>query len=313
MLDRSSPADPLSDFLGLLKPRSISCGAIDAGKGHVSFPAHEGVKCHALVVGEAWLCIHGQAEPIQLTAGDFVILPHGRGYSLASDLCLPPEDYHHAFIGLVPGHLFRYAGGGLSTVISAAFNVDRYNSEMLLKVLPSVVHLRAHSVSPTLLHSMQLMLQELAAPQPGGRLIIQQLATLLLAQSLRAYLAHGGKHQVSWLFALADRQIGRSIGLMHADPALHWTVQELAKMVNMGRTSFSNRFKKVVGFSPMDYLTRLRMMLARDRLATSNDAIALIAESVGYESEFAFSKAFKRYSGYSPRRYSLTHGFQSDK
>jgi transcriptional regulator GlxA family with amidase domain len=128
---------------------------------------------------------------------------------------------------------------------------------------------------------------------------------VMLAQVLRAYLAQEGQGRVGWLFALSDYRIGTSIGAMHANPTYHWTVQDLAKRAGMGRTSFANRFKNSVGFPPMEYLTRLRMLLASHMLSTSNDPVSAVAEAVGYESESAFSHAFKRYSGYAPRRYAV--------
>jgi AraC-like DNA-binding protein len=303
MLHRSGPADPLSDFIELLKPQSVACGAVDTGEAHLSFPEHRGIKCHSLMVGEAWLDLEGVAEPIRLTAGDIFLLPHGHRYSLATDLHLAPVDYREALAGRFPGQLLRYNGGGRATIMSVAFTVDIRNAEMLLKLLPPFVHLHGDGDRLSLDQSMHQMMRELAEPRPGSRLIVEQLTTVMLAQVLRAYLAQEGQGRVGWLFALADHQIGISIGAMHTNPAYHWTLQDLAKRAGMGRTSFANRFKNSVGFTPMDYLTRLRMLLASNMLSTSNDPVSVVAEAVGYESESAFSHAFKRYSGYAPRRY----------
>jgi AraC-like DNA-binding protein len=303
MLHRSSQSDPLSDFIELLKPQSVACGAVDTGEAHLAFPEHGGIKCHSVMVGEAWLDLQGAAEPVRLTTGDIVILPHGHRYSLATNPGLPPVDYRKALAGRLPGQVLRYNGGGRTTIISVAFSVDRRNAEMLLKLLPPFVHLHGDIDRPSLNQSMTQIMLELAEPKPGSRLIVEQLTTVMLAQVLRAYLAQEGQGRVGWLFALADYQIGIGIGAMHANPAYHWTVQDLAKLAGMGRTSFANRFRNSVGSTPMDYLTRLRMMLAGDMLSTSNEPVSVVAEAVGYESESAFSHAFKRYSGYSPRRY----------
>jgi AraC-like DNA-binding protein len=306
MLKRSDSADPLSDFLSLLKPRSIACGAIDAGDVCIVFPAHHGIKCHAVIAGEAWLAVDGQAAPLRLAAGDFLILPHGVSYSLASDLSLAPVDYRTVLAGRLPGQLLTYNGGGRATLISVAFTVDSRNSEMLLGGLPPVVHLRGNTSSLSLDQSLRQMMEELRHPQPGSRLIVEQLTKTVLAQALRASLAHDEPHHAGWLFALADKRIGTAIAAMHADPSHGWTVQDLAQRAGMGRTSFSNRFKGSVGFPPMDYLTRLRMLLAGDRLSTSRDAVSVVAEAAGYESESAFSHAFKRHMGCSPRRYAMS-------
>jgi AraC-like DNA-binding protein len=306
MLDRSNPPnppDPLSDFMELLKPRSVACGAIDSGEAHITFPEHWGVKCHCLMSGEAWLDLEGTDEPIRLKTGDIFLLPHGHRYSLATDPGLAPVDYREVLAGRLPGQVLRYKGGGRATIISVAFTVDRRNAEILLKRLPPLVHLHGDVDRLLLDQSMQQMMLELAEAKPGSRLIVEQLTTVMLAQVLRAYLAQEGQGRVGWLFALADHRIGIGIGAMHANPAYHWTVQDLAKLAGMGRTSFANRFRSSVGLTPIDYLTRLRMMLASNMLSTSNDPVSAVAEAVGYESESAFSHAFKRYSGDSPRRY----------
>lgn len=115
-------------------------------------------------------------------------------------------------------------------------------------------------------------------------------------------VALGGS--VGWFFALADKQMGAAISAMHEDPARRWTVQSLAEQAGMSRTIFSLKFKETAGASPMEYVTRWRMMLAGNRLVNSSDPVSVIAVSLGYESESAFSMAFKRVMGCSPRQYS---------
>jgi AraC-like DNA-binding protein len=148
------------------------------------------------------------------------------------------------------------------------------------------------------------MMQELREPQPGSFLVAQHLAHMMLVQALRLHLADGSSGGVGWLFALANKQMGAALRAMHDDPAQRWTLQELAERAGMSRSSFALKFKATVGASPMDYLTRWRMLLAGDRLASSSDPISVIALSLGYESESAFSTAFKRVMDCSPRRYS---------
>jgi AraC-like DNA-binding protein len=150
---------------------------------------------------------------------------------------------------------------------------------------------------------MERMRLELREPKPGGFLIAQQLAYTMLVQALRLHLAEGVTGGVGWLFALADRQMAAAITAMHEDPAHRWTLASLAERAGMSRTTFTLKFKETVGTSPMDYLTRWRMMLAGERLTHSSDSISIIALSLGYESESAFSTAFKRMMGCSPRQY----------
>jgi AraC-like DNA-binding protein len=138
----------------------------------------------------------------------------------------------------------------------------------------------------------------------GGRNVSRAVGYMMLVQALRLHLADGARGGVGWLFALADKQMSAAITCMHDDPAHRWTIQELAERVGMSRSIFALRFKETVGATPMEYLTRWRMLLAGDRLNISDDSISVIALSLGYESESAFNKAFRRGMGCSPRQYS---------
>ena len=131
----------------------------------------------------------------------------------------------------------------------------------------------------------------------------QHLAHLMLLQALRLHLADGSAGSVGWLFALGDKHISAAIAAIHAAPAHRWTLQALAERAGMSRSSFALRFKETVGASPMEYLTRWRMLLAGDRLMNSSEPISVVARSLGYESESAFSTAFKRIMRCSPRQY----------
>jgi AraC-like DNA-binding protein len=296
-------AGPLFDILSLLKPRNVACGAVDAGVACIAFPAGEGIKCHAVTAGEAWLAVDGITTPLHLTAGDCLIRAHGRPYRLASDLSLPSVDYRVVLEGRSPGRVKAWNGGGRATIVSATFTIEERHAGMLRDILPPVAHVHDNADRPGLRRSLHQMMEELADPQPGSRMIVEHLASMMLAQALRAYAVHAGGGQVGWLFALAHRQIGVAIGALHADPAHRWTVQALADRAGMWRTSFAVRFRRTVGSAPMQYLTLLRMSLASDRLSNSNDAIHVVADAFGYESESAFSDAFKRYLGHPPRRF----------
>ncbi len=171
-------------------------------------------------------------------------------------------------------------------------------------MLPPIVHIEKEADRLALRWSIERMMAELREPQPGGFLVLQHLAQMMLVQALRAHLAEGPRGGVGWLFALADEQVGPAIGAMHDEPARPWTLQELAERVGMSRSGFAARFRETVGATPIDYLTRWRMLLAGDRLRNSGDSISVISRSLGYESESAFSTAFKRVMGSSPRQYS---------
>jgi AraC-like DNA-binding protein len=170
-------------------------------------------------------------------------------------------------------------------------------------MLPPIVHIRDQAGQAALRWSVERTIEELREPQPGGFLIVQHLAHMMLVQALRLHLEEGSKAGIGWLFALADRQMSMAMNAMHNDPAHRWTLQELAARAGMSRSSFAQKFKETVGTSPMDYLTQWRMLLAGDRLENSRDPISIIAPSLGYESEAAFSTAFKKVMGCSPRQY----------
>ncbi|MDB5463920.1 MAG: AraC family transcriptional regulator [Phenylobacterium sp.] len=296
--------DPLSDVLSLLKPRSYMVRGFDmAGPWSIQFAQHEGIKCYAVASGQCWLSMEGVPDPVRLRAGDCLLLPRGRPFRLASDLTLTPIDGETIFSTARDGAITSFNGGGECFGIGGWFAFAGHHAGILLGVLPPIVHLRKDSDKAALRWSLERMMQELREPRPGGLLVAQHLAHLVLVQALRLYLAEGSSGGVGWLFALADIQMSAAINAMHQDPARRWTLQALAERAGMSRSSFAQKFKETVGATPMDYLTRWRMMLAGDRLENSSDPISAIALSLGYESESAFSTAFKRVMDSSPRKY----------
>ena len=296
--------DPLSGVLALLKPRNTMCGGFDAGGAwSYLYQPHRGIKCYAVVSGQCWLAVDGVPEPLLLTAGDCFLLPLGRPFRLASDLSLPPVDIRPLLSTPLNGRIASWNGGGDCFGVGGFFTLDGQHLDILLEMLPPIVHLRQESDRQALRWSIERMMQELRDPQPGGFLVLEHLAHMMLVQALRAHLAEGSSGGVGWLFALTDPQVGPAIHSIHGDPAHPWTLQELAERVGMSRSNFAQKFKATVGQSPIGYLTRWRMLLAGDRLANSGDSIAVIALSLGYESESAFGNAFKRVMGCSPRRY----------
>src|ERR1700733_6630411 len=301
--------DPLSDVLALLKPRSyVSAGFDAAGEWSIQFPQHEGIKCYAVVCGECWLSMQGVPDAVHLRRGDCFLLPSGRPFRLASDLALTPVDAQTIFWPVRDGGIASCNGGGEFFLVGSRFALAGAHAGILLGMLPPIVHIREKSDQAALRWSVERMMHELHDPQPGGFLIAQHLAHLMLVQALRLHLAEGMKGGVGWLFALADKQMSAAINAMHEDTAGRWTLQELAERAGMSRSTFALRFKETVGASPMEHLTRWRMLRAGDRLANSGDPISVVARSLGYESESAFSTAFKRVMGCSPRQYGRGRG-----
>lgn len=297
--------DPLSEVLSLLKPRSYLSSGFDAGGDwSLHFPLRDDViKCYAVMSGGCWLAVEGVADPVRLEAGDCFVLPSGRPFRLASDLALTPQDARTAFPPARPGGTVTLNGGGGVLLVGSRFAVAGSHAGLLLAMLPPIVHIGKESEQAALRWSVERMREELRDGQPGGFLIAQHLAHMMLVQALRLHLADGLNGSSGWFAALADKQICAAIAAMHADPARRWTLQDLATHIGMSRSAFSQRFKETAGETPIDYLTRWRMLLAGDRLENSGDPISVIAPSLGYESESAFSTAFKRVMGCAPRQY----------
>jgi AraC-like DNA-binding protein len=297
--------DPLSDVLSLLKPRSYVSAGFDAGgQWSILFSdQHELIKCYAVLSGECWLSVEGVPEPVRLRTGECFVLPSGRPFQLASDLSLAPIPASAVFPPARAGGVVTYNGGGDFFLVGSRFAVSGNRPAMLLGMLPPIVHIRREADQAALRWSVERMMEELREQQPGASLMAQHLAHMMLVQALRIHLADGSGSGVGLLSALADKQMAAAIKAIHVDPARRWTLQDLAECSGMSRSVFTQKFRKIVGTSAMEYLTRWRMLLAGDRLEETSDAISVVAFSLGYESESAFSTAFKRVMGCSPRQY----------
>ncbi len=296
--------DPLSEVLSLLKVRSYACGGFAMPSSlSMQMPQHPGTKCYAIISGQCWLSVEGVSGPRLLAAGDCILLPPGAPFCLATDPSIPSVDFRSVWPfpesagGIEPTDL------GACYLFGGHFALEGAHADLLLGSLPPIVHIRKEADRAAMRWSLERMKDEVRDPQPGGSLMAQQLAYMMLIQALRLHLtdADGG---TGWLFALADKHMSKAIQCLHEQPGHSWTLHTLAERVGMSRSVFALRFKQLVGMTPMDYLTRWRMLLAGNRLESTSDSIAEIASSLGYDSESAFGKAFRRTMGCSPRRYS---------
>jgi AraC-like DNA-binding protein len=292
---------------------ALTCPVVStwAEIGQIQFPQKKGIKCYAVVSGACWLSVEDVPEAVHLQAGDCFLLPTGRPLRLASDLALAPIDASALYSAGRKGGIVSFNGGGSCFIVGGHFTLTGGHASILLGALPPIVHLQTESDKAALRWSLERMRQELREQRPGGNLVTQQLAHMMLVQALRLHL-EGGGDGVGWMFALSDKQLSSAMNAMHENPAHRWTLQTLAERAGMSRTIFTLRFKETVGSSPMEYLTRWRMLLAGDRLQHTADAVSGIALSLGYESESAFSKAFKRVMGCSPRHYARGCNSSSD-
>lgn len=297
--------DPLSDVLSLLKPRSQFYAGMDAaGDWSFEFPAHEGIKFTAVMRGTCWGITDGLEHPIRFEEGDCFLLNSGRRFVLSSNPTLPPQDSEHILAAAARDGIAVHNGGGELFLISGRFDFSGNHAAVLFDALPPMVNIpKASSQAEILRWSLDQLTSELHDPQPGGALLSTHLVHLMLVQVLRLFLNSSPDLPRGWFLALTDQQISQALKAMHADPAHPWTLEGLARIAGISRTVFAQRFKYLVGRTAMDYLTRWRMLVAADRLRTSNENVASIAFSLGYESEGAFSSAFKRVMARSPTKY----------
>jgi AraC-like DNA-binding protein len=269
----------------------------------LQFGPHEGVKFQAVVEGECWVSVEGAPNPIQVRAGECFLLARGKPFLVASDLSVEPVAVDTLSPLVFDGRLVTYNQGGEFLSVGAYFTLADPQADLLLTMLPPLIHIREELARETLRWCVERMRQELRDPQPGEFIVAQQLATMMLVQVLRLHLSDRRRDEAGWLFALADKRMRAAINAMHEYPGRRWTLQTMAEQAAMSRTTFALKFKETVGLSPMEYLTRWRMMRAADRLANSHDSISAIGCAFGYESEKSFSTAFKRAMNCSPRQY----------
>ncbi len=295
--------DPLSEVLSLLKLKSYASGGFVVNeKTGFDFVAYDGIKCYVVGSGSCWLSVQGVPDAVLMSTGDCALLPRGLPFCLTKDLSLPRARFAYELAALGPGSEALHERTQGCCILGGHFLLTGSHSDMLLSSLPPIVHLRSHSDKETMRWSLDRMRKELDDPQPGGSLVAQQLAHMMLVQALRLHLQEAGDG-VGWLFAFADVQMRVAVKCMHEEPERPWTLQELADTVFMSRTAFAKRFREKTGMTSMEYLTRWRMLLAGDRLKSSDDSIFAICSSLGYGTESAFGRAFRRVWGCSPREH----------
>jgi AraC family transcriptional regulator, alkane utilization regulator len=305
--------DVLSDVLHTVRLRSvIYCHSeLTAPWGlHV-----EGVAGRAgffvVTRGSCYLETEGSQAPLALAGGDLIVLPHGGGYTLRDALTSPVAPLQDLLASCpTNGHkaLRHGSGGALTTMVQGCFQFENGVTSPLLGALPSLIHVRGENgqMVPWLEVTLKFIACEATSQLPGTEITVARLTDILFIQTVRAYIAAlpgcdgEQKGNGCWLRALVDEQIGKALTLIHAHPNQSWTVAELASRVGMSRSAFSSRFTMLVGVPPLTYVTRWRMHKAGDMMRQGKVSMAEIRRLVGYESQAAFSKAFKRETGVAP-------------
>lgn len=258
---------------------------------------------HLVTEGECFVEMKGE-PPLRLVAGDVVIFPQGDPHRMASEPGLPPA--RGAQLGTVlqrRPRVMAYGGGGARTrIVCGYLACDQRLARMLLAGMPSVVrvNVRDSNAGEWLESSLRYALAEARSPRPGGAGVLSKLAEVLFIEVLRLYMNEQDTERKGWLAGLQDRIVGTALTALHQKPAHPWTLEELARVSGTSRSVLAERFQELVGSSPMQYLTQWRMMLASNLLSHSNAPLARIAEDVGYQTDTAFSRAFRREYGMPP-------------
>jgi AraC-like DNA-binding protein len=245
------------------------------------------------------------AETCTLRPGALALVPHGRGHILSSEPGVPAAklfDLPREAVSDRYEHLRYGSGGAPTTMICAAVRFDDPAAHHLLRLLPRMIRVDAWN-SPELewlQSTLRFLGSEARELRAGGETVITRLADILVVQAIRSWIATDQQAQTGWLGALHDKQIGRAIAVIHRDPGRDWTLASLACAVGMSRSAFAARFTELVGEPAMQYVLRWKMHAALRWLRQSDAPLGQIATRLGYESEAAFSRAFKRLIGLSP-------------
>lgn len=267
-------------------------------------PIPDSVMFHVVTSGKAWLAVEGEALR-ELAAGDLSLVCTGQGHRLLSDPGQSATPLFDCDRDAVTDwfEVLRLGGGGAATqMICGAVCFDDPAVRELIRLLPRTITIASmHSSEMEWFRStLNLLVEEARSRKPGHETIITRLADILIVQAIRSWIESDPATQRSWLRGLRDVHVGRALALIHRDPSRAWTVLTLAREVGLSRSTFSARFSELVGLPAMEYVTRWRIRVARSRLLERSISLAKLAEEVGYESEAAFSRAFKRVTGVTP-------------
>lgn len=258
---------------------------------------------HLITEGECFVELTGQ-PPVRLVAGDAIVFPHGDAHRMASEPGLPPATGGRLdqVLARRPRQLNYGGGGAVTRLVCGYLACDARLAGMLLTGLPALVrvNVRGSNAGAWLESSVRYALAEARSPRPGGAGVLAKLSEVLFIEVLRLYMNEQGEGRTGWLAGVGDRVVGAALEALHKHPARAWTLDELARTANSSRSVLAERFQQLVGSSPMQYLTQWRMLLAANLLARSNAPLASIAEDVGYQTDTAFSRAFRREYGAPP-------------
>lgn len=273
----------------------------------IRHPVRHLVMFHFLIEGRAWARLHdGPRE--ELTAGDIVIFPHGDAHLLGNGPTVKPVDSIAAFSKhLADGLKVVHHGGGgeLTRFVCGYMACDPHLCQTILAGLPRILRVQVAD-EPSgrwIENSIRFSVGESNAGDPGSSLVVEKLSEVLFVETLRRYIGSLPPDQTGWLAGARDGAVGKALALMHREPSFPWTVDDLARRVGLSRTRLGERFRHFLGMSPIAYLTEWRLRLGAEKLRSTESSVAEVALDVGYNSEAAFNRAFRRVYETPPARF----------
>ena len=287
--------DVLSDILRTLHLRAeVFLHACFRGDWAVDTSGERRATFHMVARGGCWLHMPDGSEPIALASGDLVVFPHDAEHTLSNSEQSPNNDFPRN----QPAS--PEASGPAVTLICGYFEFERHSWNPLVAAMPGVMVIRneASAAVPLMDTLGRFLYYEVETGQLGSSLLIDKLSEILFIHVIRSHMNSCKDH--GFIAALADSQIGKALSKVHESPAEGWSVESLAKEAGMSRSAFAERFSRLVEMTPMQYLTYWRMTQANERFLTTEQSVAQVAESCGYQSEAAFAKVFKKQFGYGP-------------
>ncbi|MBK9306449.1 MAG: AraC family transcriptional regulator [Nitrospira sp.] len=263
---------------------------------------------HLVTEGQCYCRDEEGGRAVPLEAGDIVILPHGNAHLMGNGPPVTPIDNapHLKQLFTEGGILTQSGGGGETTKLVCGYlTCDPQLSQVFLDGLPPIVkvHIRDSPSGKWLEDTFRFSVDHTEASAPGSTAVIAKLSELLFVEALRRYTAQLPESQTGWLAGVRDPKVGKALALLHKQPSHSWTIASLAEAVGLSRSVLADRFRHYLSDTPMGYLTRWRLQLAAQVLASTSKSVAEVAGEVGYESEPSFNRAFKREFGVPPARF----------
>ena len=275
---------------------------------HLSPKSQHVIIFHLLTEGRGYANLEGDDRRIPLNAGDILIVPSGEPHILGNGPPIKPVDRSQVLEQVLSQGLkvSRMGGGGeLTKFVCGYLSCDPQLSRVFLDGLPPIlkVSIRDDPSGEWLEHSIRYSVDNVDASRPGCGAVLAKLSEVLFVETLRLYIADLPHEQTGWLAGVRDPEVGKTLALLHRQPAHPWTIASLAKEVGISRTVLAERFRRYISKTPIAYLTRWRLQLGAQMLTSTSSGVAHIGAEVGYESEASFNRAFKREFGLPPARF----------